>query len=424
LHDDELSCLLPFLSLADLAHLVRCSRRFSTVLRKRRSLQFHLNCDASVVPMPSSVLTHHVTSIELRHRGVDASIVTRSILQRLQDCPQLTSLQLEVLFPADEKALMQDESAAQVVEALKAVLPTQLKSFSVMVLTVARHPRTLAPALCAAIPVMTQLTELNIGSMGLDLDLPTGILTQFHRLRKLAFSGISWTSELLAELKQLSGLRELVMENLNSSQLTMLCAPPHSLRLERLKLTSRLSLSSMSALLHIPTLTALEPAYGLHSNAWTLLPQLPLLQRLSFSPYDKLTAEETSLMSSSLSGCKALTDLSLNEIEFEEAATTEQIQARWTDILRSVPNLRHLHVEQDRIVSFLAVLPTHVPLLEDLSLWCIGASSPEPILLQLTHPSVRRVQLASWNAEYMQEQMRALVRSARLPQLDHISCCP
>jgi hypothetical protein len=151
------------------------------------------------------------------------------------------------------------------------------------------------------------------------------------------------------------------------------------------------------------------------------LPRLPLLQRLSFKPYVKLTAEETLLMCSSLSLCKSLADLSLNEIEFEEATTTDQIQARWTDILCSVPNLRRLHIEQDRIVSFLAVPATHLPVLEDLLL-CYDKLSSEDFLAQLAHPSVRRIQLNSWIVEFTQEQVRALVRSAQLPQLDHISC--
>jgi hypothetical protein len=47
LHDDELSCVLTFLSLKDLTQLVRCSRRFNAVARKERSRELHLRGSAS-----------------------------------------------------------------------------------------------------------------------------------------------------------------------------------------------------------------------------------------------------------------------------------------------------------------------------------------------------------------------------------------
>jgi len=74
----------------------------------------------------------------------------------------------------------------------------------------------------------------------------------------------------------------------------------------------------MRALLHLPTLTALE-SERTKSDAWSLLPQLPLLQRLSFWPGEQLTAQLTSSLSASFSQCKALTDLSLRGVEFDDA---------------------------------------------------------------------------------------------------------
>jgi hypothetical protein len=68
LHDDELSCVLHFFPLKDLVQLVRCSRRFNGVARKVRSRSLQLKGDATIVPMPSSALSHHISSLHLEHR--------------------------------------------------------------------------------------------------------------------------------------------------------------------------------------------------------------------------------------------------------------------------------------------------------------------------------------------------------------------
>jgi hypothetical protein len=172
------------------------------------------------------VLTPHVTSIELRHRGGSTSIVTRSILQRLKDCPQLTSLHLAGLSEDDQDALMQNQSDEEAVDAFKGVLPTQLKSFAVLVLCSSAEARALGSVLYAAVVVMPQLIDLSIGHIGPDMDLQAGVLTQLPQLRKLTLSRTRWTSELLAELKQLSRLRILSLDRLDSAQLNTLCAPP------------------------------------------------------------------------------------------------------------------------------------------------------------------------------------------------------
>jgi hypothetical protein len=244
---------------------------------------------------------------------------------------------------------------------------------------------------------------------------------QLPRLRKLVLSHVRWTAEQLAELKQLSELRELSLSRMQPHEIVTLCEPPHSLQLESIDVGATLDAVAMRALLHLPTLTALDHA-GFEADGWPLLPELPLLQRLTLWPQHLLTAELTSSLSASLSRCETLTDLSLGYVRFGDAATPEQIQARWSDILRSVPNLRRLHVaEDDSVVSFLAVLPVHLPLLEHLLLVCYDKMSSEDLLARLAHPSVRRIQLVSWNVQFTQEQVRALVRSARLPNLDSIT---
>jgi hypothetical protein len=90
LHDDELSCILPVLPLKDLSQLVRCSRRFNAAAKKERSFGRHLHCFANGVPLVSSVLSHHVTSIRVwRHHGASARIMFDSLrlLRQLPSCP-------------------------------------------------------------------------------------------------------------------------------------------------------------------------------------------------------------------------------------------------------------------------------------------------------------------------------------------------
>jgi hypothetical protein len=101
----------------------------------------------------------------------------------------------------------------------------------------------------------------------------------------------------------------------------------------------------LTALSHVPTLTALEHG-RIMPDAWPLLPRLSLLQRLAFQPAQALTAELTSSLCASLSQCKTLTDLSFHYVGFDDAATEEQIRARWRDILQSVPNVRRLRITQ------------------------------------------------------------------------------
>jgi hypothetical protein len=142
---------------------------------------------------------------------------------------------------------------------------------------------------------------------------------QLPHLRKLTMDGIRWTRERLRELKQLSQLRELHILIWTSMQLLCrrpqekelllcgrdeLCQPPHSLQLERISLR-HLSVDEpvMRALLHLPTLTELDPQ-SLLPSAWPLLSQFPALRRLTIRFYSQLTMADTTLLSTSLSTCR------------------------------------------------------------------------------------------------------------------------
>jgi hypothetical protein len=122
LHDDELSCVLPFLSLSELNRLVRCSKRFRTVVTSMRGLGFHLEGGATVLPPPSSVLSKHVASIRLR-RLRTSDVLAQDILRRLKDYPHLTAMHLGATTnnDLDAAALIHGQSEGQVIEALKAV---------------------------------------------------------------------------------------------------------------------------------------------------------------------------------------------------------------------------------------------------------------------------------------------------------------
>jgi hypothetical protein len=238
LHDDELSCLLRFLSLSDLARLVRCTRRFNALARKERCRGLHLEGDASVAPLPSSSLSHHVTSLRVRlHRGKDES--AHFIMRQW-----------------DMDALMQGQAEWQTAAGLKAVLPTQLHTLTVSLCTT-----VVAAAFCNALSVMQELTDLSILHATLWLDLPPPALSQMPRLRKLTVSGVPWNNEWKKEVKRLSHVRELNVSVLQSAQVIALCEPPHSLRLEHIGLVSSSSLGAldMRALLQFSSsLTSLD----------------------------------------------------------------------------------------------------------------------------------------------------------------------
>jgi hypothetical protein len=301
--------LLPFLSLLDVLQLVQCNRRFCYVARKAPGLCLHVQGDAAMVPrLVSSMLDRHVTSVGLRHSNAG---VTRDTLRLLRQLPRLTKLQLKLGSGFSKRAapLLQGQSEVDIVaEALRAVLPTHLLSFNVDFGW--SDGRTLGSALYAAVPVMPQLTELSLMNTASSLKLFPGVLVQLPCLRKLCLGFVEWTPELLSELKQCRGLRELHILDFWSEQLVALCKPPHSLQLDSIEFPLMvIGEAEMHALLHLPTLTALVT--GQHkSNVWPLLPQLLLLQRLAFWPSELLTAEMTSALSASLSQCKALTELS------------------------------------------------------------------------------------------------------------------
>jgi hypothetical protein len=257
-------------------------------------------------------------------------------------------LELALHHNNDAVALMQRLSFANAVVGLRAVLPTQLRSFTILMdppspTFEAPSARTslLLSSLFSALSAMPQLTELDVAHQRVPLPVRCNVLSQLPYLRKLSLYLVEWTDERLAALKQISQLRDLD-SNLESDTLIKLGQPPHSLQLERIHMaTIRVKEPVMRGLLHLPTLTELEPQ-SLLPAAWPLLPQLPMLRRLCVHYGDGLTGANTTLLATALSGCRALTELSLG-IVFEdddgEDATNEQQQARWSEILRSVPQL-------------------------------------------------------------------------------------
>jgi hypothetical protein len=267
--------------------------------------------------------------------------------------------------------------------------------------------------------MMTHLTELNVAHKGLSIDVRVDVLAQLPRLRTLSLESVEWTDEQLAQLKRLSQLRELRINNLTSDTLISLCQPPHSLRLDFFYFgVLDAEEPVMRALLHLPTLTHLGP-WHMHPEAWRLLPQLPLLRRLSVFPSCALTAEQTTSLSTALSGCRFLRDLSLIEVAFRDDngrwPSNEQQQARWTELLRNVPQLELFTVCSRRAPPMLVALSTHLPRLVFLLL-VVGPS--EGIVGTLAHPTLQELELRIYgDASLDHAQAQRLVHSARLPQL-------
>jgi hypothetical protein len=136
-----------------------------------------------------------------------------------------------------------------------------------------------------------------------------------------------------------------------------------------------------------------------------------------------MTAELTSSLSASLSRCPSLSAVSFHSIRFDDP-TSNQLPARWTQILRSVPNVRQLSIGISNLGPLTNALraPGCLPLLERLSL-AKADSLPTALLVEwLEHPSVRQLQLVGWRVqvEPPDEQVRALLHSPRLPKLERI----
>jgi hypothetical protein len=424
LHDDELSCVLPFLALKDLAQLVRCSRRFNGVARKERNRGLRLKGDAAVVPLLlTSVLSHHVSSLHLNHYFSSDAPVTRDTLRRLCDLPRLTALQLSLQTDESVNLLMQGLSPETAAAALRAVLPTQLRSFGVTTGTrysqLSEQTAALASAFLAALGDMTQLSELSIEQRSERMHVRPELAHLLH-LRKLRLGPIGGMDEHVGELKQLNQLRELILSEKRLEHIRLLCQPPHALRLESISLPfTTLDEATMRALLHLPTLTALNPNCIRH-DAWPLLPQLPLLRRLRLCPPLSLTPNSLASLCDSLARCSTLEDLTPS-VRFVSANHTELTavarRAGWAALLSSVPNLRRLSVSGDLDALF-PVLPSHLPLLESLSLSGTG-SLGVAYFARMGHPNLQQVEWGLLNKRAPSaEQLRLCMRSERLPKLE------
>jgi hypothetical protein len=422
LHDDELSCVFPFLPLADLVQFIRCNRRFNAVARKERSRGLRLEGSSNIVPVASSSLSHHLTSLLLvRHRRSDAPL-TLDMLRQLRDLPRLTALQLTFRRQEDVDPLLQGLAPKTAAAALRAVLPRQLRSFRVATNSMAsqwgeRHAAVVS-SFWAALGDMQQLTELSIEQFSVYLSMRPDLAGLAH-LRKLTLGPAGQRGDHVAELKQLSQLRELTLLDDCAERLHLLCQPPHGLQLERLVLPSMtFHEGTMGDVLHLPTLTALY-VFRIRPEAWLLLPQLPLLRCLSFYP-TALSPEELASLCASLSNCAALEELTLIGVDIVSAVglrlTVEHARAGWAALLNSVPNLRRLDVYAD-LTHLLPVLPLHLPLLEELVLSgrCAGDVNP---FASVAHPNIHLLEFGLISARHpSDEQLRACIHSERLPKL-------
>jgi hypothetical protein len=426
LHDDELACVLPFLSLTDLAQLVRCSRRFCAVAHKERShcRGLHLKGGANIVPPSSSTLKHHVASLHLERPSDYDAPLTRDVLHQLRGLPRLTALQLTLADDAAVNHLMQGLSADNAAAELRAVVPLQLRSFRVTAgswFNPLREPDgALATSFWAAVSGMTQLTELDIEQHPPLMHAQTE-LTQLLHLRKLTLGPAREMGEHVAELKQLSQLRELTLHEFRHDRVRLLLQPPHLLQLESLTLPSlEVDIGMMRALIHLPTLTSLNPSCISH-DAWPLLPQLPLLRRLSLRPYESLSPGRLASLCASLSSCVALEDLTLRCVSFDAddgaLLTAEQERAGWAELLCAVPHLRRLCV-WDAVLPFLSVLPLHLPVLEELSLSGWSADG-EDHFARVAHSTIGLLEVEGTEARLpSDEEMQACRHSERMPKLE------
>jgi len=164
----------------------------------------------------------------------------------------------------------------------------------------------------------------------------------------------------------------------------------------------------------------------IYPDAWPLLPQLPFLRRLSASFDVTMTGDRTTLLSTSLSGCRALTDLSFVFLDFVDDEgrdiTEEQQQARWTGVLDSVPQLQRFDIQVQGAFPLLAVLPQHLPQLRFLKLG-VGLTEASDVSARLAHPTVQELELQFLRGiPFDGAPLQQLLHSPRMPQLTRCKC--
>jgi hypothetical protein len=275
---------------------------------------------------------------------------------------------------------------------------------------------------------MTQLTELSIEQHSSSMHVRLELAGLAH-LRKLTLGTAGERGEHVPELKQLSQLRELTLHDQLPHRIYLLCQPPHALRLESIILRSVLlevDEETMRALVHLPTLTALD-AGRMSDNAWPLFPQLPRLRRLSLDPGSSLSSGGLTPFCESLSRCTLLEDLTLRNVYLEaqcrgaDIVTAEQQRAGWAALLSSVSNLRRLDVD-GHVTDLLPVLPLHLPLLEEFSL-CGWGDAGVDHFAAMAHPNVRLLELGWIDTQLPSaEQLHSYMHSAQFPKLDRCIC--
>jgi hypothetical protein len=120
---------------------------------------------------------------------------------------------------------------------------------------------------------------------------------------------------------------------------------------------------------------------------------------------------------------RALTDLSLADMFFAGAPSDEQQQARWTELLGSVPQLERFDIQVQGVVPLLAVLPTHLPHLLFLKLVVVAFTAGSGVIARLAHPTVQELELQFMGCIPVDEApLQQLLHSPRLPQLASCKC--
>jgi len=191
--------------------------------------------------------------------------------------------------------------------------------------------------------------------------------------------------------------------------------------LESLTLASlNLDEETMLSLLHLSTLTALDP-HIIQPNAWPLLPQLSLLRRVRINPSMSLTPTLLSSLCDSLSRCSMLEDLTLRTMHCETndgaPLDAEGQRVGLAALLSSVPNLRRLRVNCS-MDALLPLLPSHLPLLEHLTLSGRGSYGVD-YFARVAHPNIRQLELGPIGGQLPSDsQLRACLHSERLPKLE------
>jgi hypothetical protein len=425
LHDDELLCVLAFLTLPDLASMVCCCRRWNAVARKERCraacLLIHRGVPTKALSaFATSSLAHHWTS-------VDALAASTALdLRALCRLPNLTKLSCATNRFDLPPHRQRDTPAVELIVQLRDAMPQRLQELHLW-----HRDRKSATVLDLLVDArLPQLTSLSLKlKWGAGIDFLA--LLRLPCLRTFALYCPPNLAQ-VAVIKQMSSLRtlECARGDWYPHMLRELCKLPHQLgQLEYLRMDGLIVYEEiMRELTTLPSLRRFDPR-SIDPDAVSMLVHFPCVETLKLHFRYVSTLPQLTELPAILQQCSRVTslDLSIRLLEDDEF----DAPAWWHRLfLDGVPQLTVLAVRYDLHIGLLAALSSTgcLPQLCNLKLTHFADDQLSELLSELAHPTLQRlcILLAPGatsadgvveDRDAQQQYNGALLHTARLPKL-------